>query len=97
VTKDYMLTIMWDKVMRLEKAVAELRGNPEDNDRDVYFVEDIARLLEVKPETIRKNYIAKGLIETGHKIGKRLTISRNEYLRIHNSYSKYGEIIHGIS
>jgi hypothetical protein len=96
VTKDYMLTIMWDKVMRLEKAVAELRGNPEDNDREVYYVEDVARLLEVKAETVRKNYIAKGLIETGHKIGKRLTISRDEYIRIHKSYSKYGDITHGL-
>lgn len=92
-----MINLLWEKVSNLERKVDALESKPEEEDRDVYFVEDVARLLGVKPETVRKNYIAKGLIDVqAEKIGRRLAISRAEYLRVFNSYRKHGRIFHGV-
>ena len=85
------------KLAQLRSEIKDLRddkaGSSNDIDgRDVFFVSDIADLLGVKPDTVNKNYIRTGLVETNGKVGCRSTISKDEFLRCRGDYVRFGAI-----
>ena len=45
-------------------------------DREIFYTKDFAQFLNVKPETINKNYVRTGLIESSGKVGRRLTFTK---------------------
>ena len=95
-----VMRLKWEHDAKLEKLRSEIKslreedaGSSSDIDgRDVFFVSDIADLLGVKPDTVNKNYIRTGLVETNGKVGSRSTISKDEYLRCRGDYARFGAI-----
>lgn len=61
-------------------------------EKDHFTVKDLAELLHVKPETVRKNYIHTGLIEAESISGKPSVISKEEYWRVDGDLKKYGKV-----
>ena len=60
--------------------------------KESFTVKDVADLLNVKPETVRKNYIARGLIEAVSVSGKASVITKEEYWRVVDDLDRYGEV-----
>lgn len=57
-------------------------------EKDWYTPEDVGKLIKVRAETIRKNYITTGELKAEKVPGTgRLRISRDEYVRFRNEQS----------
>ena len=83
----------------VERALGEIRDqltriNPPDAtaEREVFTLEDISDFSGIKPETLRKNYVSKGIINATKNRG-RFIVSRDEYLRLKKWFDKYHTLL----
>jgi DNA-directed RNA polymerase specialized sigma subunit len=86
--------------MKIDRLSAELNDLKTDRERrerilrekESFTVKDVAELMNIKAETVRKNYIHTGIIEAESVPGKPSVISKAEYWRVASDLEKYGEV-----
>jgi hypothetical protein len=89
--------VLTQRIEELQKELEDVKTDRERHEKKLrqkesFTVKDIADLLKVKPETVRKNYIARGLIEAVSVSGKASVITKEEYWRVVNNLDRYGEV-----
>jgi Mn-dependent DtxR family transcriptional regulator len=89
--------VLTQRIEELQKELEDVKTDRERHEKKLrqkesFTVKDIADLLKVKPETVRKNYIARGLIEAVSVSGKASVITKEEYWRVVDYLDRYGEV-----
>jgi hypothetical protein len=89
--------VLTQRIEELQKELEDVKTDRERHEKKLrqkesFTVKDIADLLKVKPETVRKNYIARGLIEAVSVSGKASVITKEEYWRVVDDLDRYGEV-----
>jgi hypothetical protein len=78
---------------RLDELLDKLANTDSKATREVYYVKDICELTGFKADTVRKNYIATGVIRATTPAGrKQLEISPIEYQRLRDQWDSYGRL-----
>ena len=85
------------EIDRLNGEIEDLRTGRERRERllrekERFTVKDLADLMSIKPDTVRKNYVHTGLIEAEPAPGKPSVISKAEYWRVASDLQKYGHV-----
>jgi DNA-binding transcriptional regulator YiaG len=94
---DAAAELLTQKIKALKEEIEDIKTDRERREKKLrqkesFAVKDFALLLNVKPETVRKNYIHSGLIEATSVPGKALVISKEEYWRVVDSLDRYGKV-----
>ncbi len=94
---DASTKILTQEIEELRKQLDDVKTDRELREqklrqKESFAVKDLADLLKVKPETVRKNYIARGLIEAVSVSGKASVITKEEYWRVVDDLDRYGEV-----
>ena len=89
--------VLTQRIEELQKELEDVKTDRERHEKKLrqkesFTVKDIADLLKVKPETVRKNYIARGLIEAVSVSGKASVITKQEFWRVVDNLDRYGEV-----
>jgi hypothetical protein len=67
-----------------EEILAEISGR--DTAKDFYTTKELGEALGITAETVRKNYINKGLVTAGQDPSGKHKISREEFVRVRKQY-----------
>ena len=94
---DASAKMLTQELEELRKELDDVKTDRELRDqkfrqKESFTVKDVADLLKIKPETVRKNYIARGLIEAVSVSGKASVITKEEYWRVVDDLDRYGEV-----
>lgn len=94
---DASTKMLTHELEELRKELEDVKTDRERREKKLrqkesFTVKDVADLLKVKPETVRKNYIARGLIEAVSVSGKASVITKEEYWRVVDNLDRYGEV-----
>ena len=90
---DNAVDVLRVEIQQLKKSVEESGRIERDSIRPIYFVSDLAEVMQMKPDTIRRNYINTGLIKARRPEGSnRLQITPEEYQRVAEEYRHVGRL-----
>ena len=94
---DASTKMLTHELEELRKELEDVKTDRERREKKLrqkesFTVKDVADLLKVKPETVRKNYIARGLIQAVSVSGKASVITKEEYWRVVDDLDRYGEV-----
>ena len=80
--KQSQFEVLNQRIEELEKSVSALREQEKPPARKIYYVADLAELMLIDANTVRRDYLTPGRISGSKNASGSWEISRDEYERV---------------